>query len=171
MFKKASWLLSLLLGIVLFYGMTLLPAPGDPGSPAWRHVSPRFIHRALQETGQSSPVLAVLSDYRSFDLLALNFIFFSAALFIVILPASPRVFPLFLSLAGQLASLSLGLFCLKAGSNFLDYEPLAEIAQASSARVLGSTLLGAGFLFSLLGAGFVFYGALRIFREGSIGRS
>jgi hypothetical protein len=156
---------------VILYGISLLPAPGDSGSPAWRHVSPRFIHRALQETGQASPVWAVLSDYRGFDLLALNFIFFAAALFIVILPASPRAFPLFLSLVGQLASLSLGFFCLKAGSNFLDYEPLAGITQASSARVLGSTLLGTGFLFSLLGAGSIFYGALRIFREGSIGRS
>ena len=70
--RGTSWLTAGGLGLA-GGGLTLavlhLPRVGDPAAPAALHVSPRYVARALEETGASNLVTAVLADYRAFDTL------------------------------------------------------------------------------------------------------
>ncbi len=54
-------------GSLLLYATGDFPHWGDPGSPASRHVSPRYIEKALDETAVPNVVTAVLADYRGYD--------------------------------------------------------------------------------------------------------
>jgi len=78
--KIAGLLLTLLTGGLLIYGGQDMPGWGDVNSPASRHVSPRYIEKALEETGAPNMVTAVLADYRSFDTLGETTVIFTAGL-------------------------------------------------------------------------------------------
>jgi multicomponent Na+:H+ antiporter subunit B len=78
--KIAGLLLALLTGGLLIYGEQDMPGWGDGNSPASRHVSPRYIEKALEETGAPNMVTAVLADYRSFDTLGETTVIFTAGL-------------------------------------------------------------------------------------------
>lgn len=153
MFKKASWLLALLLGALLFYAWSQVPTQGD--SPLTLHLSNRYIQKAETETGIHSPAGAVAGDYRGFDLFASGFLFSLSALCLLLFwPRAPRVsdyFPAIFWLGGAVLTLGLGFFTLFHGSNFLDYEALGLIGNASQARLNGVLFLSCGVLLSLGG--------------------
>jgi hypothetical protein len=169
--KVAAFIFTLLLGSVLYNAADLLPKPGDPQAVLSVHVSSRYLERSAVETGLSNATPAVLADYRGFDLLALCFLFFlAAAVFLSLLPAGRRFhLGIVLSLLGVGLGLALGFFCVKGGSNFLDYEPLAASVNHALARATGSRLLGFAALFSLLGAWFAFHQVLKAHEENSHG--
>jgi hypothetical protein len=136
--RKAAFLLTPLLGLTLFFTAT----PPRFGT----HLSTRFLQDATRETGLT-PVLAVVSDYRSFDLLLLVLMAWCVGCvgLLTAFSRSPQV-PLrgralaamiFLSL-GILGSLGIGLFTLGGGSDFLDFEPFARFVPPESARGLGA---------------------------------
>jgi len=136
--RKAAFLLTALLGSALFF-----TAP----SPRFgTHLSTRFLQDAVRETG-STPVLAVVSDYRSFDLLLLVLMAWCVGSLglLTAFSHSPQV-PLrgralvatiFLSL-GILGALGICLFTLGGGGNLLDFEPFARFAPSEGARGLGA---------------------------------
>jgi len=69
---KSHWLalvLTLATAGMLFYGVSDLPAFGDAGAPAQRHVAPRYLELAELETGVPNVVTAVLASYRGYDTL------------------------------------------------------------------------------------------------------
>lgn len=78
--KAPGLLLALLTGGLLIYGEQDMPGWGDANSPASRHVSPRYIEKALEETGTANMVTAVLADYRGFDTLGEITVIFAAGL-------------------------------------------------------------------------------------------
>ncbi len=78
--KKAGLVIVFLFGALLVYGTLDFPDWGDPGAPASRHVSPRYIEKSLEETSVPNVVTAVLADYRSFDTLFETVVIFSAGL-------------------------------------------------------------------------------------------
>jgi hypothetical protein len=141
------WILLLLLSAILFYGLTSLPPLGDT-SPTF-HVASRYLDRGSDETSLNSSFLAVLLDYRSFDLVLFNLFFLSvtlmAFLFCVVENLSFR--PLewvwgWVSLLLSLTLLVLGCVGLKSGSNFMDYEFWSGIF-GPSARAYGAWITGA----------------------------
>ncbi|MDA0205786.1 MAG: DUF4040 domain-containing protein [Acidobacteria bacterium] len=56
-----------LLGLLLLYAASDLPAFGDPQSPASSHISPYYLENSLRETQTPNVVTAVLMDYRALD--------------------------------------------------------------------------------------------------------
>ncbi|HVM32437.1 MAG TPA: hypothetical protein VMU88_04835 [bacterium] len=144
-------------GLLLAGGLTVTAflrlAPSGPGiSPLVSHVASRYVQRGALETGQSYPVSAVFSDYRSFDLVLLALIFLTVSF--SLFGGAPRGKKSQLdgrlpgSLAGPLGVWGLGFFCLLAGSRFLDYEALPLPLLPSQIRPAGAFLLAAGLLLS-----------------------
>lgn len=70
--------LSVLTGVLLFYGAMEMPRFGDPDSPAATHVSPRYIENVMEETHVPNMVTAVLADYRGYDTLGETTVIFTA---------------------------------------------------------------------------------------------
>jgi len=75
--------------IVLLYGAEDLPPWADPGQPASLHVSPRYIERAVGETGVPNMVTAVLTDYRGYDTLFETAVIFTAGIAVLMLLRRP----------------------------------------------------------------------------------
>ena len=77
--------LSLAVGAVLAYGTQGLPAFSDPEAPIHRHVAPRYLQKALEETGVPNVVTAVLASYRGYDTLGETVVVFTAGVGVVAL--------------------------------------------------------------------------------------
>jgi hypothetical protein len=154
--KTASWFLTLLLAGLLVYAFAQVPTRSDPSSALSSHLTLRYQQRCAAETGIPSQLEAVLADYRSFDLLAVTVLFSTAALGLLFFFHRPPSFGmLFLSYLGLGLGLwmviGVGFLSLKAGSNFLDYEALANWAPPAQARWDGALILLTGSLLSLGG--------------------
>jgi multicomponent Na+:H+ antiporter subunit B len=70
--------LSIVIGAVLAYGSLGLPAFSDPQAPIHTHVAPRYLDRAVSETGVPNVVTAVLASYRGYDTLGETLVVFTA---------------------------------------------------------------------------------------------
>jgi len=152
--KKAAFLLTPLLGVLLF----LTAVPSKLGT----HLSTRFLQDAVQETGLS-PTLAVVGDYRSFDLLLLMLVAWGCGSLGLLgaltnLPHTPlrgRSLAAMLLLSfGILVGVGIGLFTLWGGGNLLDFEPFAQFVPSAEARGWGA--LSLGFSCSLCAVGVLF---------------
>ena len=71
-FKDQGWkmlplMLSVITGVLLFYGMADFPAWGDPQSAPNVHVSSYYIENTVRETHVPNLVTAILGDYRGYD--------------------------------------------------------------------------------------------------------
>lgn len=72
--------LTALLGAMLVYGISDMPAWGDGNSPTNTHVSPRYIEKSFEETEVPNMVTAVLADYRGYDTFGETTVVFTAAI-------------------------------------------------------------------------------------------
>lgn len=72
--------LTALVGGLMAFAATGLPAFGDPASAPALHVSPRYIERGEEETGAANMVTGVLADYRGYDTLGETAVIFTAGL-------------------------------------------------------------------------------------------
>jgi hypothetical protein len=141
---------------ILVFALSQIPPPGVSPSILSTHIESRYQQRSEAETGIHSPLGAVLTDYRSFDLLAVSLLSFTAALGLIFLfthpPGKAFLFlPMVALVLGLLLSLGLGLGCLALGTNFLDFEALAAYFPPSRARLDGGLLLLGGAFLSLGG--------------------
>ncbi len=78
-----KWMTILVLavfGALLFYGMTALPARGDPNAPSNAYVSPTYLERSFEDTHTPNVVTSVLADYRGYDTLGETTVIFTAGL-------------------------------------------------------------------------------------------
>ncbi|HSV30849.1 MAG TPA: hydrogen gas-evolving membrane-bound hydrogenase subunit E [Atribacteraceae bacterium] len=57
------------IGFILTMAVIDMPVFGDPEAPAHRHIAPRYIARAYEETGVPNMVTAIILDYRGYDTL------------------------------------------------------------------------------------------------------
>lgn len=78
-------MVALATGFMLVYGTLGLPAFSDPAAPIHRHVVPRYINKALQETGVPNLVTAVLASYRGYDTLGETTVVFTAGAGVIVL--------------------------------------------------------------------------------------
>jgi hypothetical protein len=147
------WIPLLLLGALLFYGLTSLPPTGDM-NPTF-HVASRYLDSAKTETGFSHPFLAIFLDYRSFDLALLSLFFLTMTLIVLLfcvvenLPARSLEWGwISMSLLSSLILLVLGWVGLKDGCNFMDYEFWGGVF-GPSARIHGAWITGGLVLMTL----------------------
>ncbi len=75
----------LLTGAALIYATLDMPAYGDPDAPIHRHVAPRYIEKALEETSIPNVVTAVLASYRGYDTLGEVTVIFTAGIGVLVL--------------------------------------------------------------------------------------
>jgi multicomponent Na+:H+ antiporter subunit B len=78
-------LVALVTGGLLVYGTLGLPEFGEAHSPIHRHVAPRYLEQALQETGVPNVVTAVLASYRGYDTLGETTVIFTAGVGVMLL--------------------------------------------------------------------------------------
>ncbi len=137
-------------------------------SPLVSHVASRYMERGALETGQAHPVLAVFSDYRSFDLSLLALLYWAASWVFLGFGApakkNKRDSRALWSLAGPGLVWGLGLSPLFSRSDFLDYEVLPLPLAPSLIRPAGAALAVLGLLAAVA---FLFYfGSQKEEREG-----
>ena len=77
-------------GAALIYGTLDIPDFGDPDAPAQVHVVPRYLDKAVDETGVPNIVTAVLASYRGFDTLGEVTVIFTAGIGVFLLLAERR---------------------------------------------------------------------------------
>lgn len=73
-----AFLVALLTGGLLIYGVKDMPGWGDPNSPPSLHVTPRYIEETIEETDTPDVVTSVLADYRGYDTLGETTVIFTA---------------------------------------------------------------------------------------------
>lgn len=69
----------------LIYGTLGLPAFSDPAAPIHTHVAPRYIEKAVTETGVPNVVTAVLASYRGYDTFGETIVVFTAGIGVIAL--------------------------------------------------------------------------------------
>ena len=79
-----------LTGLLLIVGSLGMPATGDPDSPPYSHVSPRYIEQGYKETAVPNMVTFVLADYRSFDTLGEVTVIFTGAMAVLLILRGAR---------------------------------------------------------------------------------
>ena len=85
---QRAWLplaVTLVIAGALVYGTLGLPAFSDPLAPIHTHVVPRYLGRALAETGVPNVVTAVLASYRGYDTLGETVVVFTAGVGVIAL--------------------------------------------------------------------------------------
>ncbi len=152
--RLIAWIILFSLGVLLFYGLISLPPLGDT-NPTF-HVASRYLDHGVEETGFTSSFLAVLLDYRSFDLILFDLFFIALTLTILLfrvvenLPLRPSDWIwACVSLFSSSMLFVLGWIGLKNGSNFMDYEFWSGPFGAS-ARVHGAWITGELALLTIL---------------------
>ncbi len=83
--KILNLIVVIITGIILIYGTLDMPGWANPNSPASRHVSPRYIKKAANDTATPNMVTAVLADYRGYDTLGETTVIFSAGMACILL--------------------------------------------------------------------------------------
>lgn len=144
--KTVSWFLAGFFALAFAWSLSQMPLPGDPTAPLSVHVSARYAAQSGMETGFSTPLPAVLGDYRSFDLVLLSLLAVGACLLRWGIAREPDSHPpplqslvFVLCLLGSLAVLALGFLSLYKGCRFLDYECWVQFTSPLKARVWGAT--------------------------------
>lgn len=77
--------LSLILIIMLLYGVADLPEFGDPNSPVNNYVSERYLGNGLEETGAMNLITGVILDYRAYDTFGESTVLFTSVISVLIL--------------------------------------------------------------------------------------
>ena len=92
MMKKAAGIAGIVLLLLIgFMRFDVLPAIGDPDSPANTHVSYYYIEHAIEDTHSPNLVTAMIVDYRAFDTLFETTVMFLAGVGVMLILAShPR---------------------------------------------------------------------------------
>jgi len=149
-FRLVAWIFLLALAVLLFYGLISLPPLGDT-NPTF-HVASRYLDHGAEETGFTSSFLAVLLDYRSFDLILFDLFFLGLTLAILLFRVVENLsirpsdwIWAYVSLFSSLILFVLGWVGLKSSSNFMDYEfwsgPFGASARVHGAWITGGLVL------------------------------
>lgn len=151
--RKIHLILGVLLALILINAFSRVPRVPSPG-----HLAPRYEKASLAETRIDSPRMAILGDYRGFDLvLAAVFCGVAGVTVLLLGQRSRNTLPVLLLAAGTALALGVGLSELGQGSNFLDHEALARWVDPAQARWKGVFWLSWAAGLSLLGAVLAFF--------------
>ena len=78
------FLLALLVGYVMVVTIAELPPYGIPQGPSDNIVSQRYIHDALEDTGATNMITAIVVDYRAYDTLFETTVLFTAVMAVLV---------------------------------------------------------------------------------------
>lgn len=84
-FQPVPFVLVLIMGIAVIYGLQGLPAFGDAGAPIHQHVANYYIERSQHEMGIPNIVTSILASYRGFDTLGETTVVFTATIAVMVL--------------------------------------------------------------------------------------
>ncbi len=77
--------LSLILIIILLFGVAELPEFGDPNSPVNNYVSQRYLDKGLEETGAMNLIAGIILDYRAYDTFGESTVLFTSVICVLAL--------------------------------------------------------------------------------------
>lgn len=77
--------LSMILIVVLLFGVAELPEFGDPKSPVNNYVSERYLDKGLEETGAMNLIAGVILDYRAYDTFGESTVLFTSVICVLVL--------------------------------------------------------------------------------------
>lgn len=80
-----AFLVVLLTGVVLMYGVTDIHKFGDSAAPAHQYLSDRYINQSPQEIGVPNMVTSVLASYRGYDTMGEVTVIFTAGIAVLML--------------------------------------------------------------------------------------
>ena len=83
--RIVAFIVTLIVGGLLFYSTVWFPNWSDPNQPASIHVSPRYIEKTLAETKVPNAVTSVLADYRGYDTMFETSVIFTAGIAVMML--------------------------------------------------------------------------------------
>ena len=72
-------------GLLLLYGLSDMPAFGDPGAPVHTLLSPRYLQGTATDIGIDNAVTAILASYRGHDTLGEVVVIFTALVSVLLL--------------------------------------------------------------------------------------
>ena len=78
--NKLYFSISLIIGVLLSYGVFGLPGFGEIDTPIHQNLSLQFLERGFEETGIPNIVTAILASYRGFDTLGEVVVIFIAGI-------------------------------------------------------------------------------------------
>ena len=79
-FKVFALFIVLALGILLAYGVAGMPELADSGSPASKHISPKYIEETYEDAHTPNMVTTILADFRGYDTLGETTVIFTAGI-------------------------------------------------------------------------------------------
>src|SRR5581483_2708796 len=128
--KKVSLILGALLALALFNAFSRVPLDPTPS-----HLAPRYEKASFSETRISSPSMAILGDYRGFDLVVAA-VLFGVCGWVIFLsgPKAQGGLSALFVILGVGGALALGSLELGLGNNYLDHEALAHWVGPLEAR-------------------------------------
>jgi hypothetical protein len=131
--KKVSLILGVLLALALLNVFSRVPLDPSPS-----HLAPRYEKASFSETRIASPSMAILGDYRGFDLVVAAVLFGVCGLVIFLSGSKAQGgVSVLLVILGVGGALALGLLELGLGNNYLDHEALAHRVSPLEARWKG----------------------------------
>lgn len=92
--RPLPFIVVLITGSALIYGLSDAPNLGDPMAPAQQHVGKLYIEQSEQATGVPNMVTAVLASYRGYDTLGETVVVLTAGLTVFLLLGQGRAQPL-----------------------------------------------------------------------------
>jgi multicomponent Na+:H+ antiporter subunit B len=88
--KILAFVVIIITGALLVYGVKDFPKWADPNQPASIHVSPRYIEKTFDETAVPNLVTAILADYRGYDTMYETTVIFTAGIVVMMLLRRPK---------------------------------------------------------------------------------
>lgn len=83
--KALAFIVAVITGILLVYGIQDFPNWADPNQPASVWVSDRYIEKTVEETAVPNMVTSVLADYRGYDTMFETTVIFTAGIAVIML--------------------------------------------------------------------------------------
>ncbi len=84
----AAVVVGLIMGSLLLYTVSFLPAVGSPDSPMLNEVAERYVEKGMEETGAVNAVAGLILDYRAFDTFGESTVLFAATMAVIFLTRS-----------------------------------------------------------------------------------
>ncbi len=83
MMKRLISVLFFALFLALSYAVLQMPPAGTPDAPSYNHTTEHYLANALEETGATNVVAAILTDYRAWDTLGETIVLFTAIVAVI----------------------------------------------------------------------------------------
>ncbi len=88
--NKVALIIVIITGLALGYATLDMPGCASPDMAPHCHIVPRYLEKAIEETGTPNVVTAILADYRGYDTLGEETVIFTAGIAVILLLSKLR---------------------------------------------------------------------------------